>query len=82
MLSTLADLGISLTPSKASIYIWAPVPAGETSESFATKVLERAHVIITPGNGYGPDGEGFFRMSLTTPDDRLVEALDRMKALL
>lgn len=82
VLSTLADLGISLTPSKASIYIWAPVPAGETSESFATKVLERAHVIITPGNGYGPDGEGFFRMSLTTPDDRLVEALDRMKALL
>ena len=82
VLSTLADLGISLTPSKASIYIWAPVPAGETSESFATKVLERAHVIITPGNGYGPDGEGFFRMSLTTPDDRLVEALDRMKSLL
>ena len=57
------------------------MPDGETSESFATKLLEEAHVVVTPGNGYGPDGEGFFRVSLTTPDDRLLDAVRRIEKL-
>ncbi|MEG0376541.1 MAG: aminotransferase class I/II-fold pyridoxal phosphate-dependent enzyme, partial [Raoultibacter sp.] len=64
---------------KATIYVWAKVPKGYTSESFATKLLEQAHVIVTPGSGYGPDGEGFIRISLTTPDDKLREAVRRIK---
>ena len=54
--------------------------AGETSASFATRLLEKAHVVVTPGSGYGPGGEGYIRISLTTPDDRLLEAAQRMKA--
>ena len=56
-------------------------PKAKTSESFATKLLEEAHVVVTPGNGYGPEGEGYIRISLTTPDDRLLEAVDRIKQL-
>ena len=42
-------------------------------------VLERAGVVISPGGAYGPNGEGFFRISLTTPEDRLLEALQRLR---
>ena len=59
--------------------MWAKVPDGETSASFATKLLEQAHVIVTPGSGYGPGGEGYIRISLTTPDKRLTEAVRRIK---
>ncbi len=81
VVSTLRAIGVECTAPKATIYVWARVPEGETSESFATKLLEKAHVIVTPGNGYGPDGEGFIRISLTIDDKRLEEALDRMKTL-
>lgn len=77
----LRSIGMECNAPKATIYVWAKVPDGETSESFATKLLERAHVIVTPGNGYGPDGEGFIRISLTTPDDRLLEAVRRIESL-
>ena len=64
---------------KECILVWAKVPAGESSASFATKLLEKAHVIVTPGSGYGPGGEGYVRISLTTPDERLREAVRRIK---
>jgi LL-diaminopimelate aminotransferase len=57
------------------------VPEGETSASFTEKVLEDAAVVISPGSAFGPSGEGFVRMSLTTPDDRLVEAAERIARL-
>ena len=82
VIDALAAIGIQCTPPKASIYVWAPVPAGESSESFATRVLNDAHVVVTPGSGYGPDGEGFIRISLTTPDEQLIEAIERIKATL
>jgi LL-diaminopimelate aminotransferase len=75
---TLADIGVAVEPPKGTIYIWAPVPSGHSSTSFAELVLEEAAVVISPGSMYGPSGEGFFRISLTTPDERLTEALDRM----
>ena len=75
----LRAIGLECNTPKATIYVWAKVPAGETSASFATKLLEQAHVIVTPGSGYGPDGEGYIRISLTTPDDRLLEAARRIK---
>ena len=65
---------------KGTIYIWAPVPAGfATAAAYCEHVLEQAAVVISPGGAYGPSGEGFFRISLTTPDDRLLEAVERLR---
>jgi LL-diaminopimelate aminotransferase len=80
VLGALAQIGIEIEPPKGTIYIWAPVPEGQTSASFAEEVLERAGVVVSPGSAYGPNGEGFFRISLTVPDDRLAEAIERMRA--
>jgi LL-diaminopimelate aminotransferase len=63
----------------ATFYLWLPVPDGYTSVSFATKVLDDAGVNVTPGNGFGEYGEGYFRVSLTVPDARLDEALERLR---
>ena len=79
VVSTLRDIGVDVTSPKGTIYVWAPVPEGHTSTSFAELVLEEAAVVVSPGSMYGPSGEGFFRISLTTPDDRLAEALERMR---
>lgn len=73
------DLGWNLEPTKATFYIWAPVPKGYTSASFVEYVLEKAGVVITPGSGYGPSGEGYFRISLTLPEERVKEAADRLR---
>ena len=79
VVDALRSIGLDCEAPKATIYIWTKVPEGETSESFATKLLEQAHVIVTPGSGYGPDGEGYIRISLTTPDELLLEAVRRIK---
>lgn len=79
VVETLRTIGVDVASPKGTIYVWAPVPAGHSSTSFAELVLEEAAVVISPGSMYGRSGEGFFRISLTTPDDRLVEALERMR---
>jgi LL-diaminopimelate aminotransferase len=79
VLDALAEIGIKLDPPKGTIYVWAPVPEGQTSASFTEEVLERAGVVVGPGSAYGPNGEGFFRISLTVPDERLTEAVERMR---
>jgi LL-diaminopimelate aminotransferase len=65
----------------ATFYLWLPVPDGYTSVSFAARVLDEAAVNVTPGNGFGEHGEGYFRVSLTVPDIRLDEALERLRQL-
>ncbi len=78
----LAQAGVQVTPPKATIYIWAPVPAGfNTAAEYCEHVLEEAAVVVSPGGAYGPNGEGFFRISLTAPDDRLLEAVQRLSRL-
>ena len=78
----LAEAGVAVTPPKGTIYIWAPVPDGFASAAaYCEHVLEEAAVVISPGGAYGPNGEGFFRISLTTPDDRLLEAVARLRRL-
>jgi LL-diaminopimelate aminotransferase len=78
----LAGIGVDVTPPRGTIYVWAPVPAGfATAAEYAEHVLEGAGVVVSPGGAYGPNGEGFFRISLTTPDDRLIEAVDRLGKL-
>ena len=73
------DLGWNLEAPKATFYIWAPVPKGYTSASFAEYVLDQAGIVVTPGSGYGPSGEGYFRISLTIPEERVREAAERLK---
>ena len=78
----LAQAGVEVTPPKGTIYIWAPIPEGfESSAAYCEYVLEQAAVIISPGGAYGASGEGYFRISLTTPDDRLLEAVERIRRL-
>jgi len=78
---TLQRIGIDAQPPKASLYIWAPVPAGQGSVDFCLRVLDEAAVWVTPGVGFGPSGEGFFRISLTVPDQRIAEALERLERI-
>jgi LL-diaminopimelate aminotransferase len=77
----LQEIGLDVTPPRATPYFWARVPEGHTSASFAELVLEQANVVVSPGNAYGPSGEGYVRLSLTVPDDRLQEAVSRIEAL-
>lgn len=74
----LRALGWQVPEIKATFYVWIPVPDGMTSAAFAAAVLERTGVVITPGAGYGRQGEGYVRLSMTAPDERLDEALDRL----
>jgi LL-diaminopimelate aminotransferase len=75
----LREIGVDVTPPKGTIYVWAPVPAGHTSASYCELVLEESGVVVSPGGAYGPNGEGFFRISLTVPDERLAEAVERLR---
>jgi LL-diaminopimelate aminotransferase len=75
----LREIGVNVTVPKGTIYIWAPVPAGHTSASYCELVLEESGVVISPGGAYGPNGEGFFRISLTVADARLAEAVERLR---
>jgi len=79
LVAALAKIGMKTSPPKASLYIWAKIPDGYTSIEFAGKLLEEALVVVTPGIGYGPSGEGYIRISLTTPDDRLDDGLSRLE---
>jgi LL-diaminopimelate aminotransferase len=78
----LAEIGVDVTPPKGTIYVWAPVPEGHTSASFCEMVLEESGVVVSPGGSYGTNGEGFFRISLTVPDQRLAEAVERLRGSL
>jgi len=78
----LREVGVEVTPPRGTIYVWAPVPAGHTSASYCEHVLEESGVVLSPGSAYGPNGEGFFRISLTIADERLVEAVERLRSSL
>ena len=78
----LAQAGVNVTRPTGTIYVWAPVPPGfESAAAYCEHVLEQAAVVVSPGGAYGPHGEGFFRISLTCPDERLLEAVQRLSRL-
>ncbi|MDX6552837.1 MAG: LL-diaminopimelate aminotransferase, partial [Gaiellales bacterium] len=79
VISALAGVGIDVEPPKGTMYVWVPVPEGHTSVSFCELVLEQAGVVVSPGSSYGPNGEGFVRLSLTLPDEQLREAVERIE---
>jgi LL-diaminopimelate aminotransferase len=66
-------------PPQAAIYVWCQVPEGWTSQDYARQALQRAHVSLTPGTVFGAGGEGYVRLSLTLPEVRLVEAMQRLR---
>jgi LL-diaminopimelate aminotransferase len=81
VLKALANAGLSARRPRATFYVWVENPEGYSSADFATKVLEETGVVITPGTGFGPSGEGYVRLSLTVNGDRLAEALQRIERL-
>ena len=80
LLQILNQIGLKAKPPRASLYIWARVPDGYNSIEFATTLLDEAGVVVTPGVSYGKHGEGYIRLSLTIPDERLEEAMVRLMA--
>jgi len=79
LIGALRRVGLHAESPRGTIYVWVPVPHGHTSGSFADLVLEQADVIISPGAAYGPSGEGYVRLGLTVPDERLEEAVQRIE---
>ena len=78
VIEMLNDIGIETRVPKASLYVWAKVPEGYSSMDFASDLLEQVGVVVTPGTGYGKNGEGYVRLSLTIPDAGLVKGLSRL----
>ncbi len=80
IIEVLDNIGLKATPPKASLFIWAKVPKGYTSVEFATDLLDKVGVAVTPGVGYGKHGEGYVRLSLTVPDATVVKGLSQLSA--
>ncbi len=81
LVEELKSMGLDATPPLGSIYLWVKVPDGFDSVGFSKYALEKAGVFFTPGNSYGPSGEGYVRVSLTVPDERISEAVSRLKGI-
>ena len=81
LVEALNNIGLRVEPPKATFYLWIKVPEGYSSEEFASKLLEEAGIVVTPGNGFGEPGEGYIRISLTQKDERLKEAVARIERI-
>ncbi len=81
MVEALESVGLKIYKSEFTFYLWIKVPEGFTSAQFVAKLLDEAGIVCTPGNGFGEYGEGYFRISLTVPTDRLLEAAERISRL-
>jgi LL-diaminopimelate aminotransferase len=81
LIEGLQAMGLEVKMPKATFYIWAPIPKGFNSISFAKLLLEEAGIVVTPGVGFGEAGEGYIRFALTKPVERIKQAVERMKKL-
>jgi len=79
LINALRDLGWTFSPPPATFYVWVLVPDGYTSASFCDYLLDTCAIVLAPGAAYGSNGEGWVRFSLTVPDDRLDQAIARMR---
>ena len=75
----LQSLGWPIAPPQATLYVWAPVPPRYSSQEFVSLLLDKCGIMVPAGVGYGAWGEGFFRIALTIPDERMHEAIQRMR---
>jgi len=81
MVQGLNEVGLQVNKPKATFYLWVKVPEGYTSAEITTRLIEEAGVVVTPGNGFGEPGEGYFRIALTQNNERLAAALDRINKM-
>ncbi|MDY6880534.1 MAG: LL-diaminopimelate aminotransferase [Thermodesulfobacteriota bacterium] len=81
MVKGLTEAGFEVDSPRATFYLWIKTPQGYSSEKMATRLLEDSGIVVTPGNGFGDPGEGYFRVALTQNRERLQEALERLKGL-
>lgn len=81
LINGLKSIGWNVTAPKGSFFAWLKVPNGYTSEEFADFLLEKAHIAVAPGIGFGTFGEGYVRVGLLTSEERMIEAVRRIKAL-
>jgi len=79
VLKGLREMGIEYFEPKATFFVWAKVPGNRSSMAFTKELIEKQGLVVTPGSGFGPEGEGFFRIALTVPEEKLKEALERLK---
>ena len=79
VLKTLKKIGIDFNPPRGTFYLWVPVPKGMTSLEFTNRLFDKTAVVVASGTAYGQYGEGFVRISLTVPDKRLEEAMERIE---
>ncbi len=79
VLKTLRKIGIDFNPPRGTFYLWVPAPRGMTSLEFTNRLFDKTAVVVASGTAYGQYGEGFVRISLTVPDDRLKEAMQRIE---
>ena len=80
VVKALSSMGLTVPTPEASLYIWAPIPVGYTSAGFATRLLEDIDIVVTPGSSYGQYGEGYIRLSLTTPDEQIEKGCQRLES--
>ena len=80
VVSAVRKMGLSVDVPQASLYIWARVPEGFTSAEFAARLLEEVDIVVTPGSSYGQFGEGYIRLSLTTPDEQVEKGCQRLES--
>ena len=78
LVKALNEIGLRVNTPKASFYIWAKTPEGYTSVALTNELLDKTNVAVIPGIGYGSTGEGYIRLSITLPDDRLDEGIKRL----
>lgn len=78
MVAGLQKIGLRVDPPRATFYLWIESPKGYTSTQTTVHLLEQTGIVTTPGNGFGDPGEGYFRISLTVPEERLHEAVERL----
>ncbi len=79
VITALTRMGLEVAVPKASLYIWAPIPDGFTSADFAARLLADNDIVVTPGSSYGKCGEGYIRLSLTTPDEQVEKGCVRLE---
>ena len=79
LVNGLVEIGLKPEVPEATFYVWVPVPNGYSSATFSTHLLEKAGIVNTPGSGFGEAGEGYVRMALTVPTDRIREGVERLK---
>ncbi|MEC9280145.1 MAG: aminotransferase class I/II-fold pyridoxal phosphate-dependent enzyme, partial [Chloroflexota bacterium] len=80
VVKALITLGLTVDVPRASLYIWARIPEGFTSAELAARLLEETDIVVTPGSSYGKYGEGYIRLSLTTPDEQVEKGCQRLES--